>query len=219
VRHHAFRLLRRKELSTLPLGEAAEVPSEEPAADRRIEHRQRAAAVLATLSTLPARLREPAMLFFVHECSHQDIATFLDLTLTTVNNRLHAARLELKQRMLTMVTESLQGKGLPDDFANRIGRLIEAGSNVVEALFDPGATPDILTELSISDEANRRAVNFHVVQRPGPGVVRGVAKSPGSLPRGSTVLSSGRHTRAPFDPAEFAEIVRSHLLRRLSLSR
>jgi DNA-directed RNA polymerase specialized sigma24 family protein len=48
VRHHAFRLLRRKELSTLPLGEAAEVPSEEPAADRRIEQRQRAAAVLAT---------------------------------------------------------------------------------------------------------------------------------------------------------------------------
>ena len=209
VRHHAFRLLRRKELSTLPLAEATEVPSEEPAADRRIEQRQRATAVLATLSTLPARLREPAMLFFVHECSHQDIATSLGLTLTTVNNRLHAARLELKRRMLTMATESLQGQGLLDDFANRIGRLIEARGNVVEALFDPGATPDILTELSISDEANRRAVNFHVVQRPGPGVVRGVAKSPGSLPRGSTVLSSGRHTRTPFDPAEFAEIVRS----------
>jgi DNA-directed RNA polymerase specialized sigma24 family protein len=63
------------------------VPSEEPAADRRIEQRQRATAVLATLSTLPARLREPAMLFFVHECSHQDIATFLGLTLTTVDNK------------------------------------------------------------------------------------------------------------------------------------
>ena len=49
-----------------------------------------------------------------------------------------------------------------------------------------------------------------VVQRPAPGIVRGLAKSPaGGLPRGSTVLSSGRHTRIPFDPAEFAELVPS----------
>jgi len=48
-----------------------------------------------------------------------------------------------------------------------------------------------------------------VVQRPAPGIVRGVAKSPASgLPRGSTVLSSGRHTRTPLEPTEFAEFVR-----------
>jgi RNA polymerase sigma factor (sigma-70 family) len=210
VRRHAFRLLRQREMPTTTLAEAEEVPSEEPAADQRIEQRQHAHVVLATLSTLPARLREPAMLFFVHECSHQDIATFLGLTLATVNNRLHSTRTELKRRMLTMITENLHGQALPDDFANRIGRLIEARGNVVDALFDPEATPDILTELSISDEANRRAVNFHVVQRPAPGIVRGVAKPPaGGLPRGSTVLSSGRHTRTPFDPTEFAEFVRS----------
>jgi hypothetical protein len=69
---------------------------------------------------------------------------------------------ELKRRMLTMITENLHGQALPDDFANRIGRLIEARGNVADALFDPGATPDILTELSISDEVNQRAVNFHV---------------------------------------------------------
>ena len=210
VRRHAFRLLRQRELPTTTLAAAEEVPSEEPAADHRIEQRQHAHAALATLSTLPTRLREPAMLFFVHECSHQDIATFLGLTVATVNNRLHSARTELKRRMLTMITENLHGQALPDDFANRIGRLIEARGNVVDALFDPEATPDILTELSISDEVNRRAVNFHVVQRPAPGIVRGVAKSPaGGLPRGSTVLSSGRHTRTPFDPTEFAEFVRT----------
>ena len=67
-----------------------------------------------------------------------------------------------------MVTESFQGQGLPDDFANRIGRLIEARGSIVDALFDPTATPDILTELSISDEANRRAIDFHVAQRLAP---------------------------------------------------
>jgi len=90
VRRHAFRLLRQRELPTTTLAAAEEVPSEEPAADRQIEQRQHAHTVLATLSTLPTRLREPAMLFFAHECSHQDIATFLGLTVATVNNRLHS---------------------------------------------------------------------------------------------------------------------------------
>jgi len=133
VRRHAFRLLRQRELPTTTLAEAEELPSEEPTADQRMEQRQRAHAALATLSTLPPRLREPATLFFLHECSHQDIATFLGLTVATVNNRLHSARTELKRRMLTMITENLHGQVLPDDFANRIGRLIEARGNVVDA--------------------------------------------------------------------------------------
>jgi hypothetical protein len=40
----------------------------------------------------PDRLREPATLFFIHECSHQDIAVFLGLSVATVNNRLRPAR-------------------------------------------------------------------------------------------------------------------------------
>jgi RNA polymerase sigma factor (sigma-70 family) len=210
VRRHAFRVLRQRELPTATLAEAEGLPSDEPAADHRIEQRQHAHAVLATLSALPARLREPAMLFFVHECSYQDIATFLGLTPMTVNNRLHSARIELRRRMPTMTTENLHGQAMPDDFANRIGRLIEARGNIVDALFDPATAPDILTEVSISDEVNGRAINFHVVQRPAPGIVRGIASSPADgLPRGSTVLSSGRHTRTPFDPREFAELVHS----------
>src|SRR2546430_1416497 len=135
VRHHAFRVLRRRQLESLPLADADHVPSEEPAADRQVEQRQRAAAALAAIAELPDSLREPATLFLVHECSHQDIATFLELTVATVNNRLHAARSRLKHRMLTMVTDTLHSHALPDDFANRIGRLIETRGNVVDALF------------------------------------------------------------------------------------
>src|SRR5262249_29732703 len=145
VRPPSFRMLRRKELQELPLADADNVAAEEPAADQRLEQRQRATAVMAAMAELPDDLREPAMLFFVHECSHQDIATFLDLPLATVNNRLHAARSRLKQRMLTMATETLHERALPDDFANRIGRLIEARGSVIDVLFDPNAMPDILS--------------------------------------------------------------------------
>jgi RNA polymerase sigma factor (sigma-70 family) len=209
VRHHAFRVLRRRRPETLPLSDADQVPDKGAAPDEQLGNRQQAAAALAAIAALPISLREPATLFFVHECSHQDIATFLNLSVATVNNRLHAARTQLKERTLTMITQELQAHGLPNDFANRIGRLIETRGSVVDALFDPAAMPDILAELAVSDEANRRAVNVQVVQRRGAGIVRGVANSPiEALPRGSTVLNSGHHARTPFNTTQFEQLVR-----------
>jgi F0F1-type ATP synthase beta subunit len=110
--------------------------------------------------------------------------------------------------MLTMVTDTLREHQLPDDFANRIGRLIQARGNVVDVLFDPAATPDILAELTVSDEANRRGVRIQVAQRPAPGLVRGIAAAPAdALARGSTVLSSGQHVSQPVGRVEFAGTV------------
>jgi hypothetical protein len=118
-----------------------------------------------------------------------------------VNNRLHAARSRLKERMLTMVAETFQAHGLPDDFANRIGRLVETRGGVVEALFDPQSLPDLLTELAVSDEASKRAVTIQVIQRPGGGIVRGITVAPiDAVPHGATVLNSLRHTATPIEP-------------------
>src|SRR5215471_2478597 len=65
VRNHAFRLLRGKRL------EAAHVADEGATPDDQLERRQQAATVLAAIAALPTSLREPATLFFLHECSHQ----------------------------------------------------------------------------------------------------------------------------------------------------
>jgi RNA polymerase sigma-70 factor (ECF subfamily) len=195
VRHHAFRVLRRRQLETLPLTEANAALSDDSAADRQLEQRQEAGAALAAMAELPRGLREPAALFFVHQCSHQDIAAFLDLSLATVNNRLHAARVHLKERMLAMTPDTLKAHALPDDFANQIGRLVAARGHVVDALFDPASLPDILGELAVSDERQRRSIALQVIQRPGGGVVRAVAAAPvDEVPRGATVLSSGRES-------------------------
>jgi RNA polymerase sigma factor (sigma-70 family) len=208
VRHHAFRVLRRKQLHAVPLAEAENVPSDDPPADHILEQRRQAAAALAAISELPDALREPAALFFIHECSHQDIAAFLGLSAVTVNNRLHAARSHLKQRMLTMVTNTLHSQGLPDDFANRIGRLIETRGDMVEALFDPASLPDLMTELAVSDEARKRSITIQVMQRSGGGIVRGVANAPiEPLPRGATVLSSRRRPRTAISPMQFDRLV------------
>jgi RNA polymerase sigma factor (sigma-70 family) len=208
VRHQAFRTLRRRQLDIVPLEAAENVPSDDISPDDRLDQREHIRVALAAIAELPVTLREPAALFYVHECSHQDIANFLGISAAAVNNRLHAARSKLKERMLTMVAETLQAHGLPDDFANRIGRLVAARGDVIEALFDPQSLPDLLTELAISDEANGRTIIVQVIQRPGGGVVRGViASPPGDAPRGATVLNSLRHAETPIDQNTFSRAV------------
>jgi RNA polymerase sigma factor (sigma-70 family) len=208
VRHHVFRALRRKHVQSVPLTEAEELPSTEQPADHILEQRRQAATALAAIFELPATLREPAALFFVHECSHQDIAAFLGLSVATVNNRLHAARSQLKRRIVKMVTNTLNAHALPDDFANRIGRLIEARGDMVEALFDPTSLPDLLTELTVSDEARKQGVTVHVMQRPGGGIVRGIARSPvDALPRGATVLNARRRSTSPINRTQLDRLL------------
>jgi F0F1-type ATP synthase beta subunit len=97
---------------------------------------------------------------------------------------------------------------LPDDFANRIGRLIETRGDVVDALFNPAALPDLLTELTVSDEARKDGLKVHLMQRPGGGVVRGLAASAlPPLPKGATVLSSRRRSQGAIDPMQLDRLV------------
>ena len=207
VRHQAYRVLRRRHLEAAPLDEASEVASDAPTPDRRLEQRRDAAMALAAIAGLPAPLREPASLYYVHECSHQDIALFLGIPATTVNNRLHRARSLLQQRIPTMTESTLRPHGLPDDFANRIGRLVAARSGLVEVMFDPAALPDLLSELLVSDEANRRAVSVQVVQRAGDGIVRGIATTEvDAVLRGATVLNTGQQTPTPIYQIGFERI-------------
>jgi RNA polymerase sigma factor (sigma-70 family) len=208
VRHQASRMLRRKQAQTVPLTEAEALPSDEQPADYMLEQRRQAAAALAAISELPDALREPATLFFIHECSHQDIATFLGLSAATVNNRLHAARARLKRRIVNMPSTTLNAETFPDGFANRIGRLIEARSDMVEALFDPASLPDLMTELTVSDETHRQGVSVHVMQRPGGGVVRGLAAAPiEALARGATVLNERRRSVAPLSRTQLDRLL------------
>ena len=97
-----------------------------------------------------------------------------------------------------MVKDTLEAHRLPDDFAARIGRIVRAREGVVDVLFDPTNLPDPLTELTVSDESQRRAVKVQVVQLLEDGVVRCVPMSPSEgLTPGMTVLSSGRRTEVP----------------------
>src|SRR6266566_1317081 len=209
VRHRAHRVLRRKHLEASPLTSADAVAADEPTPDHRVEQREEIGAVLAAIAGLARPLREVVTLYYVHDCSHQDIATFLGVPVTTVNNRLHAARAQLKRRILTMVKDTLETHQLPDDFAARIGRIVRAREGLVEARFDPLSLPDFLTEIVVSDDARQRAVTLQVVQRLPDGVVRCVTTSPAdTLEPGMTVMSAGRQVQTPVSQELFDRSVR-----------
>jgi RNA polymerase sigma factor (sigma-70 family) len=204
VGHCAHRILRRKLLAMAPLDEAGAVPAAtlDPAATA--ERGERAAAMLAAIDALPAALREVTLLHYVHERSHAQIATFLGVPATTVNNRLHAARAQLKRRMLAMVKDTLHEHRLPDDFPARVGRVVSADGPLVEARFDVSDLPEVHTALALEGGGGA----LHVIQRLPDGRVRGLAAPGVPTGVGARVVGTNEAVAYPLDDATLAQAIR-----------
>jgi RNA polymerase sigma-70 factor (ECF subfamily) len=109
VRHQALHALRARHLE--PLAEAEHLAGDTLPADQHVEAAQRRMLALSALAELPDGLREPAVLRYVHDCSQAQIAAFLDLPVTTVNNRLHAVRARLKRGLGSSVAGPMSKGG------------------------------------------------------------------------------------------------------------
>ena len=73
-------------------------------------------AVLAAVGSLSEPHRLATTLFYIDGYSVREVAEFLDVPSGTVKRRLHDAREQLKERMMTMVEDTLKSHGLPDGF-------------------------------------------------------------------------------------------------------
>jgi len=91
------RLTRGKRLQIVPLELAAETPSDAPDPHASAEQREVRAQVLEAIKALPENERLVTTLFYVGDYTQADIGQFLQVPLTTVNKRLHAARRRLKE--------------------------------------------------------------------------------------------------------------------------
>jgi RNA polymerase sigma factor (sigma-70 family) len=124
VRTACNRILRRREIPTTRLEAATEVPAPGAEPSRVMEKIEMRDKVLGAICSLPETQRTVTTLFYINGYSQKDISEFLDLPVTAVNNRLHAARERLKERMLPMVDETLKSLALPRDFSRLIVRKI-----------------------------------------------------------------------------------------------
>ena len=120
VRFRCNRLIRGKQLPTVPLEEAIAATSSEQNPQQAIESLEIRNHVLNAISGLSQPLREATTLFYVNGYSQHEIADFLEVPVNTVKSRLHASRQQLKERMMDMVKDTFDEHKLPKNFASKV---------------------------------------------------------------------------------------------------
>ena len=90
--------------------------------------------ILRAIDELPEGEREVTILFYLKDHSQKTVASLLHLPVTTINNRLHAARARLKGELLPIMETVLTHNALPADFAEKLGRIVRVEGNVTEGL-------------------------------------------------------------------------------------
>ncbi len=124
------RLTRGRRLELVPLEEIEELLADDAqtrpaeAAERHEEQAQ----VLAAIMALPEHERMTTALYYLGDYSTAEIASFLEVPLTTVKKRLHDARQRLRERMLDMTRDTLKDKrpSRNDEFAATVALFNEA---------------------------------------------------------------------------------------------
>ena len=86
-----------------PIEAAAAVPADGPGPEERIGAREISQAIDRALEGLPDDAREVLLLRDVEELSGEDTAAAFGIGLAAMKSRLHRARLELKQRVETLL--------------------------------------------------------------------------------------------------------------------
>jgi RNA polymerase sigma factor (sigma-70 family) len=141
---HCDRLRRRKQVATVPLISAGGVASQSPGPAEKAERREMADQVLAAIRSLPDDERTVTTLFYINGYSQKEVAEFLEVPVTTVNNRLHASRKRLRERMVPMVADTLRKNRLPDDFKDRLLVFLFPGTEPTIGITDlPGAQMEV----------------------------------------------------------------------------
>lgn len=125
---HCNRLTRGKRDELMPLETMIEIPSIRRDPADELEEQETKSLVLAAVAALPEDQRQVTTLFYISGFSQKQIADFLEVPVTTVDNRLRTSRKKLKatlqsERMITMLKETL-GENAPsrdDSLVNAVG--------------------------------------------------------------------------------------------------
>lgn len=156
------RITRRRSFTELPLDDVADkVPTSSPGPVEIYEQRELQTFIANALQQLPEEQRLAITLFYLSGYSHQEVADFLNLKKSQVNNRLYSARSKLKERMFAMTKETLHEQRPSNDdlFTKqvidriRLANPLEDFPRIVELLsadaFEATAAQDLLDEHNV----------------------------------------------------------------------
>lgn len=135
------RIRRRKQLITIPLESTAELPTFEQTPDEVVTKKETHDAVLSAINALPEMERTVTSLAYINGYSLAEVGDFLEVPVSTVKNRLHTARKQLKERMAGLLEETLKSHAPDDDFSRNV-RAVLQGTRV--GFYDGQSTPEDL---------------------------------------------------------------------------
>jgi RNA polymerase sigma factor (sigma-70 family) len=213
VRFECSHYLRKRRFMQVPIDSASGIASLDPGPPEMVEQRESLDRVLGAIERLSATEREVTVLYYIHDHSQRDIAAFLNLPVSTVNNRLRTARAHLRQGgVLSMARNAFEEHALPDDFASRIGRIVSTSGPFVDVQFPTGQQPAILNALSITGSDPAFTVTAEVAQLLDDGLVRCIARALGDrdtvgLRSGMRVTDTALPTRAPLDMKTIRRVI------------
>ena len=84
------------------------MPSDQKSPDELLDERNRQEELLTAIEALPEPERIVVMLFYIAEHSQKEIASFLEIPVTKVNNRLHTSRKRLRKELGNMASRNLR---------------------------------------------------------------------------------------------------------------
>ncbi len=125
VLKHCDRITRRKRVPTVSLEAEMELPDQQPGPEETVQQQETQAAVLGAINALSEHQRVATTLFYINGYSLADVGQFLEVPVSTVKNRLHAARGKLRERMMAMVEDTLKQHAPGDEFGQRVHKVVE----------------------------------------------------------------------------------------------
>lgn len=169
-----IRQLRSRRAAPAPLEAAMEIEGPCGSPREQLEAAEMRQQVLHAIGLLPEAERQATVLFYINGYSQQEVADFLEVPVTTVNNRLHASRQRLKERMMAMIDETLKGNPLPEDFARLVVRRVVSQADLETAtrILAPTYHGRRQTE-SLSSLAAAQRENVYLVEEGGKSVSAG----------------------------------------------
>lgn len=177
---------------------AQEPPAQEQApaeagAEEQLQRQQEQEALLEAIAQLPQPQRSAITLYYLEERSQREVADFLGLPVTSVNNHLFAARRQLKKRITAMTQDSLHRHRLGESFTERLGHILRLQGPLATGR----AHSPQLQALDMLAADNSQGAQALVTQRFKDGTFR--ALSSGQLQGGATVRHLSEDGPEPFD--------------------
>ncbi len=210
VYYECMHILRGRSRTDMPLDDAPDVvDSSTP--HERVEGDEEFGCVFDAIRALPLAEREATILYYLHDHSQRDVASFLDIPVTTVNNRLRTSRKFLRKELLAMTEDILKENRLPDEFATRIGNIVRSEGPFIEARFDEASRPRVLNALTVTGDNSEPVMTIEAIQILDDGLVRcvPVTRETAALDSGMRVLDTGGPIRVPLQPDDVRRVMAS----------